>query len=119
MACFEVSDPSNPPPGMTARSLEPGHYAVFTPQRMLDPYEYSALVRYAYGEWFPMSGCEIRADYSLDLYIQLRSRDGQEAGQQLSVMVPIFPPPRTQVVMRRHLIRCDKLAQKTIQRRGQ
>lgn len=94
MACFEVSDPSSPPPGMVARSLEPGHYAVFTPQRMLDPYEYSALVRYAYGEWFPMSGCEIRADYSLDLYIQLRSRDGQEAGQQLSVMVPIYPPPK-------------------------
>ncbi len=94
MACFEVSDPSSPPPGMVARSLEPGHYAVFTPQRMLDPYEYSALARYAYGEWFPMSGCEIRADFSLDLYIQLRSRDGQEAGQQLSVMVPIFPPPR-------------------------
>lgn len=94
MACFEVGDPSSPPPGMVARSLEPGHYAVFTPQRHLDPYEYSALVRYAYGEWFPMSGCEIRADYSLDLYIQLRSRAGKNAGQQLSVMVPIFPPPR-------------------------
>jgi AraC family transcriptional regulator len=94
MACFEVSDPSSPPPGMAARSLAPGHYAVFTPQRHLDPYEYTALVRYAYGEWFPMSGCEIRADYSLDLYIQLHSRDGKEADQQLSLMVPIFPPPR-------------------------
>ena len=92
MACVEVSSPQNPPPGMTARSLEPGHYAVFTPQRPLDPFEYSALVRYAYGEWFPMSGCEIRADYSLDLYIQLRSRDGKEAGEQLSVVVPIYPP---------------------------
>ncbi len=91
LACFEVNDPK-PPPGMVSRSLEPGHYAVFTPQRMLDPYEYSALVRYAYGEWFPMSGCEIRADYSLDFYYTTRSRDGKTIHEQLSVLVPIEPP---------------------------
>jgi len=88
-----VSDPQ-PPPGMAARSLEPGYYAVFTPQRMLDPYEYTALVRYAYGEWFPMSGCEIRADYSLDLYIYGFSRDGRTVIPQLSVLVPVHPPPK-------------------------
>lgn len=93
MACVEVSDPQ-PPAGMVARSLEPGYYAVFTPQRVLDPYEYSALVRYAYGEWFPMSGCEIRTDYSLDLYSRHRSRDGRTSIEQLSVLVPIVPPAR-------------------------
>lgn len=93
MAAVEVSDPQ-PPPGMTARSLEPGYSAVFTPQRSLDPYEYSALVRYAYGEWFPMSGCEIRADYTLDLYSKHASRDGKSIIQQLSVLIPIHPPHR-------------------------
>ncbi len=92
MACVEVSD-LQPPPGMTVRSLEPGFYAAFTPKRFLDPYEYSALVRYAYGEWFPMSGCEIRADYSLDLYIDQRSRDGKSIVKQMSVLIPIAPPP--------------------------
>lgn len=96
MACVEVSDP-HPPPGMTVRSLEPGFYAAFTPKRPLDPYEYSALVRYAYGEWFPMSGCEIRADYTLDLYIDQRSRDGKSSVQQMSVLIPINPPPKREM----------------------
>lgn len=93
MASVEVSDPQ-PPPGMTARSLEPGFYAVFTPKRALDPYEYSALVRYAYGEWFPMSGCEIRADYTLDLYSTHFARNGNSFVHQLSVLIPIQPPHR-------------------------
>lgn len=97
MASVEVSNPL-PPSGMIARSLEPGYYAVFTPQRSLDPYEYSALVRYAYGEWFPMSGCEIRADYSLDMYIKHGSRDGNSISRQLSVLVPIYPPHRTEYI---------------------
>lgn len=95
LACVEVSDPQ-PPPGMVARSLEPGFYAAFTPQRMLDPYEYAALVRYAFGEWFPMSGCVIRADYSLDLYIHNRKRDGKSFDEQLTVLVPIDPPHRAE-----------------------
>ena len=92
-ACVEVSEPL-PPAGMTARSLEAGYYAAFTPARSLDPYEYSALVRYAYGEWFPMSGCEIRAEYSIDLYIQNPTRDGRGVVDQLTVLVPIHPPHR-------------------------
>lgn len=91
MACVEVTKPAVPP-GMVVRSLEPGYYASFTPQRPLDPYEYSALVRYAYGEWFPMSGCEIRADYSLDFYVHRLDQKGQPYLYQLTVLVPIFPP---------------------------
>jgi AraC family transcriptional regulator len=93
MACVEVSKPEAPQ-GMTVRSLEPGYYAAFTPKRPLDPYEYSALVRYAYGEWFPMSGCEIRADFSLDLYIHRLDHNGQPYLHQLTVLVPIYPPNR-------------------------
>ena len=95
MACVEVSDPQ-PPSGMVARSLEPCFYAAFTPRRMLDPYEYAALVRYAFGEWFPMSGCVIRADYSLDLYIHNRKRDGKSFEEQLTVLIPIDPPHRAE-----------------------
>lgn len=92
-ACVEVCEPL-PPTGMSARSLDAGYHAAFTPARSLDPYEYSALVRYAYGEWFPMSGCEVRADYSLDLYIQNPTRDGRGITDQLTVLVPIYPPHR-------------------------
>jgi AraC family transcriptional regulator len=91
MPCVQVTKPEAPR-GMKVRSLEPGYYAAFTPQRPLDPYEYSALVRYAYGEWFPMSGCEIRADYSLDIYIHRLDQNGQPYLHQLTVLVPIFPP---------------------------
>jgi AraC family transcriptional regulator len=91
MASVEVSE-LHPPQGMTTRSLEPGWYAAFTPVRALDPYEYSALVRYAYGEWFPMSGCEIRAEYTMDLYIRNPRRDGKGFNEQLTVLVPIHPP---------------------------
>jgi AraC family transcriptional regulator len=93
MACVEVSEPCAPV-GMTLRSLEPGFYAAFTPERMLDPFEYSALVRYAYGEWFLMSGYEIRAEYTLDLYIHNPRRDGRGTIEQLTVLVPIAPPHR-------------------------
>ncbi len=93
MACVEVSEP-RAPAGMVTRSLEPGFYAAFTPERMLDPFEYSALVRYAYGEWFPMSGCEIRAEYTLDLYINNPRRDGKGINEQLTVLVPVTPPNR-------------------------
>jgi predicted transcriptional regulator YdeE len=92
MACVEVTKPIVPP-GMVTRSLEPGYYASFTPQRPLDPYEYSALVRYAYGEWFPMSGCDIRGNYSLDLYIHRLKPDGQPYLHELKVLIPIFEPP--------------------------
>jgi len=95
LACVETVTPA-PPPGMTARSLEPGYYAAFTPARMLDPLEYSALVRFIYGEWFPMSGREIRADYSLDLYSDYPSRDGQTRVNQLTVLIPILPPRKAE-----------------------
>lgn len=95
MACVEVSDPL-PPSGMTRRSLEPGFYAAFTPRHMLNPFEYAALVHYAFGEWFPMSGCVIRADYSLDLYIHNRMRDGKSFEEQLTVLIPIDPPRRAE-----------------------
>jgi AraC family transcriptional regulator len=91
LACVEVSSPEVPP-GMVSRSLAAGHYAVFTPQRYLDPYEYTALVRYAYGEWFPMSGCEIRDTFTLDMNIHQAARDGKSYKMQLSVFVPIHPP---------------------------
>lgn len=91
MACVEVGTQACPP-GMTLRSLEPGYYAAFTPARMLDPLEYSALVRFIYGEWFPMSGREIRADFSLDLYSDHTSRDGRTRVNQLTVLIPILPP---------------------------
>lgn len=93
MACVEVNPPQAPP-GMLVRSLVPGHYAAFTPQRMLDPLEYSQLVRFIYGEWFPISGCEVRDDFTMDLYICLTSRDGKRMQEQLSVLVPIHPPHR-------------------------
>ncbi len=99
MACMEVSEP-HPPAEMTSRSLEPGFYAAFTPARPLDPYEYSALVRYAFGEWFPMSGCEIRADFTLDLYINNPRRDGRGYTEQLTVLVPIAPPRRRENAVR-------------------
>jgi AraC family transcriptional regulator len=94
MACVEVSALADPPPGMIARSLVPGYYAVFTPPRPLDPYEYSTLVRYAYGEWFPMSGCEIRADFTLDMTMYHQARSGKSVEAQLTVLVPIHPPRR-------------------------
>jgi AraC family transcriptional regulator len=93
MACIEVSIPETPA-GMLSRSLEAGHYAAFTPQRMLDPLEYAQLASYMYGEWFPMSGCEVRADFTMDYYIHLPSRDGKRIQEQLSVLVPIHPPHR-------------------------
>ncbi|HWQ45511.1 MAG TPA: AraC family transcriptional regulator [Longilinea sp.] len=93
MACVEVNPPE-PPPGMLARSLEPGFFAAFTPARVLDPLEYAQLVCYIYGEWFPMSGCEVRADYTMDLNICLSGRDGRTNQEQLSVLVPIHPPHR-------------------------
>jgi AraC family transcriptional regulator len=102
MACFEVSVPK-PPVGMVARSLEPGYYAAFTPSRFLDPWEYTALVRYAYGEWFPMSGCEIRADFTMDLYIDLPSRDGRSVVQQMTVLVPIHAPTNKKMAARFNL----------------
>ncbi len=93
MACVEVSIPEAPV-GMLSRSLEGGYYAAFTPERMLDPLEYALLVGYMYGEWFPMSGCEVRADFTMDYYIHIPSRDGKRIQEQLSVLVPIHPPHR-------------------------
>lgn len=103
MASVEVTRPEAPQ-GMVVRSLEPGYYAAFTPQRPLDPFEYSALVRYAYGEWFPMSGCEIRADFSLDLYIHRPKPDGQPYLHQLTVLVPIHSTQPRSLPVADHLV---------------
>lgn len=91
MACVQVAQP-DVPAGMVTRSLEPGLYAAFTPQRPLDPFEYSALVRYAYGEWFPMSGFEVRAEYSLDLYVHRLKPDGSPFLHSMTVLVPVKSP---------------------------
>ncbi len=99
MACVETASP-DPHSGMVSRTLEPGYYAAFTPRRLLDPYEYSALVRFAYGEWFPMSGCEIRAPFTLDLYIDQPTRDGRSINHQIMVLVPIHPPPAARLRVR-------------------
>lgn len=91
-ACVEVDSPQ-PLPGFCMRSLEPGYYAAFTPRRPLNPLEYVVLVQFAYGEWFPMSGCEIRAPFTMDLYIDQPTRDGRSTIPQMTVLVPIHPPP--------------------------
>jgi AraC family transcriptional regulator len=65
---FEVQGPLEPPTGMQLRVLPRRSYAVFTPQHFLDPYAYSLLVRYAFGEWFPMSGRQFSGEFTMDVY---------------------------------------------------
>ncbi len=65
---FEVVGPLQPPPGMQLRELPRRSYAVFTPERFLEPYDYSLLMRYAFGEWFPMSGRQFSGEFTMDVY---------------------------------------------------
>lgn len=67
-SALEVNGPVEPPAGMQLRVLPRRSYAVFTPQRFLDPYAYSLLVRYAFGEWFPMSGRQSSGEFTMDVY---------------------------------------------------
>ncbi|GAP13098.1 AraC-type DNA-binding domain-containing protein [Longilinea arvoryzae] len=65
---FEVQEPARPPDGMRLRILPRQAYAVFSPERFLGPYDYSLLVRYAFGEWFPMSGRQFSGTFTMDVY---------------------------------------------------
>ncbi|MEN6328577.1 MAG: GyrI-like domain-containing protein [Syntrophomonas sp.] len=47
--------------------VPPAWYAVFTPERPLNPIEYGQLVLYVYGEWLPMKGLQTDGDYSMDV----------------------------------------------------
>ena len=89
LACFEVRPPALIPPGMKQQILPPGTFAVFTPSRPLDPREYSALVQFAYGEWLPMSGCLLDADYSFDRYTMRLDDQGIPQCVKLEVFLPI------------------------------
>ncbi|TLN00712.1 helix-turn-helix domain-containing protein, partial [bacterium] len=64
----EVNGAQQPPAGMELRVLPRRSYAIFKPQRFLDPYAYSLLVRYAFGEWFPMSGRQFSGEFTMDVY---------------------------------------------------
>ncbi len=64
----EVNGPQQPPVGMELRVLPRCSYAIFKPERFLDPYTYSLLVRYAFGEWFPMSGRQFSGEFTMDVY---------------------------------------------------
>lgn len=79
---LEVDGPVEPPAGMELRVLPRRSYAIFTPQRFLDPYAYSLLVRYAFGEWFPMSGRQYSGEFTMDVYTR-----GKEL--RLDVYVPL------------------------------
>lgn len=65
---FEVSGRVQPPAGMQLRELPRRSYAVFMPERFLSPYDYSLLMRYAFGEWFPMSGRQFSGEFTMDVY---------------------------------------------------
>lgn len=65
---FEVNGPQQPPVGMELRVLPRRSYAIFRPEHFLDPYAYSLLVRYAFGEWFPMSGRQFSGEFTMDVY---------------------------------------------------
>lgn len=67
-AAFEVRGPVQPPAGMELRVLPARSYAVFTPERFLDPYAYTLLVRYAFGEWLPISGRQFSGEFTMDVY---------------------------------------------------
>ena len=67
-AAFEVRGPVQPPAGMELRVLPACSYAVFTPERFLDPYAYTLLVRYAFGEWLPISGRQFSGEFTMDVY---------------------------------------------------
>ncbi len=63
-----MREPAQPPTGMQLRVLPRQEYAIFKPERFLDPYAYSLLVRYAFGEWFPMSGRQFSGAFTMDVY---------------------------------------------------
>ena len=89
LACFEVRPPVEVPHGMKMEILSPGTFAVFTPSRPLDPREYSALVKYAYGEWLPISGYLLDGDYSFDRYTMCLDNQNVPQCVKLEVFLPV------------------------------
>lgn len=88
-AAFEVRGLVQPPQGMELRVLPVRSYAVFTPERFLDPYAYSLLVRYAFGEWLPISGRQFSGVFTMDVYSQRYDPHLGIRHLQLDVWVPL------------------------------
>lgn len=88
-AAFEVRGSVTPPQGMELRVLPERSYAVFTPDRFLDPYAYSLLVCYAFGEWFPISGRQFSGEFTMDVYSQRYDPHLGIRHLQLDVWVPL------------------------------
>jgi AraC family transcriptional regulator len=92
LACFQVEPPAAVPPGMTLEEIAAGTFAIFTPARPLDPREYSALVRYAFGEWLPISGYLLDGDFTFDRYTMRLTETGIPECVKLEVFVPVTKP---------------------------
>lgn len=66
LACVEVADPSDVPPGMELRTVEGGPYAVWTHRGPLADLE--GTVRALYGQWLPASGHTVRDAPDVEIY---------------------------------------------------
>ncbi len=86
LASFEVSTPKAPE-GMVLKILPPQKYAIFTPERVLGPLEYSELVRFAYGKWLPMSGFELSDEFTFD-----RMTHGYNNGEVVCTKMEFYIP---------------------------
>jgi len=88
LGCFEVSEIVDVPEGLISKVLPPQRYAVFRPERPLDPVEYGQLVEFAFAHWLPSNGHEPTQDFSFDCY-EHGMVDGKHEMVGMEVYVPI------------------------------
>jgi AraC family transcriptional regulator len=85
MCAAKVSDASVVPPGMVAREVPEGKYAVFTHKGTLDKLGHA--MKYIHGSWIPNSGYDLDNRPELEVYderFQLNSEDSE-----LDIYIPI------------------------------
>lgn len=77
LGCFLVDEIADVPEGMVAKVLQPQRYAVFSPERAVNPVEYDQLSEFAYAYWLPRNGLEPIHDFFFDTYERVMV-DGSE-----------------------------------------
>ena len=85
MAGTEVSDASDLPPGMMAKVVPAGRYAVFTHKGFLSTLVHT--MNYIYGSWLPKSGEEPRDAPDLEIYDERFRHSSDDA--EIDIYVPI------------------------------
>jgi len=85
MAAAEVEKKAAPPPGMMARTVPAGRYAVFTHRGSLATLAHT--MNYIYGSWLPKSGCELRPAPDLERYDERFRPDHEDS--EMDIYIPI------------------------------